>query len=357
MNKPIERKYNIYKKDKSNNTNKNNNIITKVPNNPVMLSKEDIFNKIKNLILSQKANDSYIAEVINKLNSMGINNFVVKTGKQIHIKTDENRVKLLQRLAESFGGKYIDKPSGISSAGYVELDNGIKLVAKPNKTHSAGILNEKILVDHINKLCAKGPINIRFIGENKTFECIGVKNCKATGTDVTNRRKADLVLQGIKDYPISLKKDNAEIWESADQFAGAKAKKIIDKLVKENKVELELTDKGVYKIKPNVAFYPTTEEKRDLVFGSDILPNGAVIEKTFSGDEIYTMNDDSWFEIPVTYIITSLNDVEGHRDVVFLIRNDSSRNSKHIGYPGLRVLAVFEKRLNKNVLIYKGDVD
>jgi len=295
--------------------------------------------------------------ISDKLIELGITNFKIINNKRIHIKTDDNRAKLLQYLAEIFNGKYIDRPSSISSIGYVELDNGVKLVAKPNKIYSAGVLNEKILVNHINKLHIENPINIRFVSENKTFECIGVKNCKATGTDVTNRRKADLVLQGIKDYPISLKKDNAEIWESADQFAGAKAKKIIDKLVKENKVELELTDKGVYKIKPNVAFYPTTEEKRDLVFGSDILPNGAVIEKTFSGDEIYTMNDDSWFEIPVTYIITSLNDVEGHRDVVFLIRNDSSRNSKHIGYPGLRVLAVFEKRLNKNVLIYKGDVD
>lgn len=295
--------------------------------------------------------------ISDKLIELGITNFKIINNKRIHIKTDDNRAKLLQYLAEIFNGKYIDRPSSISSIGYVELDNGVKLVAKPNKIYSAGVLNEKILVNHINKLHIENPINIRFVSENKTFECIGVKNCKATGTDVTNRRKADLVLQGIKDYPISLKKDNAEIWESADQFAGAKAKKIIDKLVKKNKIELELTDKGVYKIKPNVAFYPTIEEKRDLVFGSDILPNGAVIEKTFSGDEIYTMNDDGWFEIPVTYIITSLNDVEGHRDVVFLIRNDSSRNSKHIGYPGLRVLAVFEKRLNKNVLIYKGDVD
>jgi len=35
-----------------------------------------------------------------------------------------------------------------------------------------------------------------------------------------------------------------------------------------------------------------------------------------------------------------------------LIRNNSSRNPKELGYKGLRVLAVYRSRLNKNILIY-----
>ena len=350
MAKPVERKYDTSKGKKK--KKKSGSFIARVPHTPIMLDKDELFKRVKNLLLAEKSFNPEVLEVAEKLKALNVGSVVVKNSRLIHIKTDENRVKLLKFLADELDGVYIDTPSGVSSVGYVKLDNNIRLVAKPNKEHSAGVLNEKILADKINELCANGPVNVRFVGKNKTFSCVGVKNCVLTGTDTKNRRKADLVLQGNLDYPVSLKKDNAETWESADDYMGAKARRVVDELVEKGVVELELTDKGVYRLKPNVAFLPTEEEKRDVVFGSDILPNGAVVVKSFDLDTTVSVDDEGWFEIPVTKVITSLDDVDDHDDVAFLIRNNASRNSKKLGYRGLRVLAVYKSRLNKNILIY-----
>ena len=354
MTKPIERKYDINKKKK--NKKKSSGFITQVPHDPVMLSKDELFNNTKKLLLSEKILNPEILELAKKIENLNetqnIGNVIIKNNRQIHIKTDLNRVKLLKYLAQEFNGMYVDTPNSISSVGYVELSNGIRLIAKPNKAHSAGVLNEKILGDIINKYCASGPINIKFIGENKTFKCIGVMNCKLTGTSTKGRRKADLVLQGNIEYPISLKKDNAEVWESADSYMGRRAREILDKLTENNMIEIKLTNKGVYYLKPNVAFLPTTNEKNDVVFGNDILPDGAVVVKSFDIDDTVNINNDGWLEIPVTKVITSLNDLDDRDDVVFLIRNSAARNPKELGYRGLRVQAVYRSRLNKNILIY-----
>ena len=354
MTKPIERKYDINKKKK--NKKKSSGFITQVPHDPVMLSKDELFNNTKKLLLSEKSLNPEILELAKQIEDLNkhqkIGTVIIKNNRQIHIKTDLNRVKLLKYLAKEFNGTYVDTPNSISSVGYVELPSNIRLVAKPNKAHSAGVLNEKILGDIINKYCASGPINIKFVGKNKVFKCVGVMNCKLTGTSTKGRRKADLVLQGNIEYPISLKKDNAEVWESADSYMGRRARAILDELIKDGRIELKLTDKGVYYLKPNVAFLPSIDEKNDVVFGSDILPNGAVIVKSFDSESIVSIDDNGWLEIPVTKVITNLNDLDDHDDVVFLVRNDSSRNPKGLGYKGLRVLAVYRSRLNKNILIY-----
>lgn len=354
MTKPIERKYDINKKKK--NKKKSSGFITQVPHDPVMLSKDELFNNTKKLLLSEKSLNPEILELAKQIEDLNkhqkIGTVIIKNNRQIHIKTDLNRVKLLKYLAKEFNGTYVDTPNSISSVGYVELPSNIRLVAKPNKAHSAGVLNEKILGDIINKYCASGPINIKFIGKNKVFKCIGVMNCKLTGTTTKGRRKADLILQGNLEYPISLKKDNAEVWESADNYMGYRTREILDKLTEKGMIELKHINGDVHYLKPNIAFLPTEKEKNDVVFGSDILPNGAVIVKSFDSESIVSIDDNGWLEIPVTKVITSLKDLDEHDDVVFLVRNDSSRNPKRLGYKGLRVLAVYSSRLNKNILIY-----
>jgi len=52
MSKPIERKYNIYKNRRRKDNDDEVNIVIKTPINPIMLSKEAIFNKIKNFIFN-----------------------------------------------------------------------------------------------------------------------------------------------------------------------------------------------------------------------------------------------------------------------------------------------------------------
>jgi hypothetical protein len=45
-----------------------------------------------------------------------------------------------------------------------------------------------------------------------------------------------------------------------------------------------------------------------------------------------------------------MKDVKGDKDVYFLIRNDKTRKSIR-EYPGIRILAAYKKRINKNVVI------
>jgi hypothetical protein len=66
----------------------------------------------------------------------------------------------------------------------------------------------------------------------------------------------------------------------------------------------------------------------------------------------FTIKGDT-LTIDVTDIITKMADVTSEKRVYFLIRNDKTRKSLE-EYPGLRVLAVYEKRINKNVVVLNG---
>ena len=54
--------------------------------------------------------------------------------------------------------------------------------------------------------------------------------------------------------------------------------------------------------------------------------------------------------VDVKNIIESMKDVKGDKDVYFLIRNDKTRKSIK-EYPGIRILAAYAKRINKNVVV------
>lgn len=82
-------------------------------------------------------------------------------------------------------------------------------------------------------------------------------------------------------YNISVKKDNAEMWESADSLWGQKAAEYVKKLEKKGKITLQQEKTGHFTITPNIAIEATADEARDVVFGSDILGQGVVITKTF----------------------------------------------------------------------------
>ena len=113
--------------------------------------------------------------------------------------------------------------------------------------------------------------------------------------------------------------------------------------------EIEMIDKGgYYNISPNIAVKATPEETVDSVFGSDLLGNGAVIKKTFTDADFSYDEAKNTLVIDSTYIITDLSHVTGDYEVWFLIRNDKTRKSVP-GWPGIRVLAAYEKRCNKNV--------
>lgn len=286
------------------------------------------------------------------LMSLGYRDLKKMSSTKIAVLTSENRIDVLQKIKKGIKGSVYDEtPSSESSVGRVKVGN-ISVLAKPAGKQggaSAGVGNEKALVDIINKACKKGPINVIFEGSNKNFVVNGCTKATQVGGDTAGRKKADVMLYDSKGktYPISIKKDDAETWESADSYFSKEAKEIIDKAIEAGLTKL-VSQGSFYKIEPNIAVEATTKEKKDVVFGSDLQKNGAVVTKTFSSKS-FTFNEDT-LTVSCSNIITDMKDVKGDKDVYFLIRNDKTRKSIK-EYPGIRILAAYKKRINKNVVI------
>ena len=292
-----------------------------------------------------------IETLITVLAANGYDSVKVITQKKVAVLTDKNRVTALEDIQKRLNGQYDSTPSSESSVGRVNVQ-GYQILAKPagkQGTASAGVGNENYLIDMINHATKTGPINVVFKAANKTFTVAGCISAESVGTDTAGRKKADVILKDSQNnrIPISIKKDDAETWESADSYFSKTAKDIIEKAVASKKTKI-VDNKTFFSIQPNIAVPATLTEKKAVVFGSDLLPNGAVVTKTFASSSFSQVED--VMTISVSNIITKLEEVKGDKDVFFLIRNDKTRKSIK-EYPGIRVLASYKKRINANVVI------
>lgn len=284
--------------------------------------------------------------------SLGYDNLKKISSNKISVLTDENRVKVLENIQKKIkGSRYDTRPSSDSSVGRIVIGS-ISILAKPASKQgkaSAGVGNEMMVVEMINQYALKTGIDVIFKATNKTFTVLNCVKAEQVGGNTAGRKKADIRLIDHKGniYPISIKKDDAETWESADSYFSDEAKIIIENAIKNKKTRL--IDQGTYfTIEPNLAVKATIKEKQDVVFGSDLQPNGCVITKTFTANSFKLKNDK--LIIHCSNIIRTMQDVKGDKDVYFLIRNDKTRKSIK-EYPGIRILAAYEKRINKNVVV------
>lgn len=292
-----------------------------------------------------------IETLITTLADIGYKDVKKITDKKVAVLTDKNRVTTLEDIQVKLKGQYDNTPSSESSVGRVRIQQ-FQILAKPAGKQgkaSAGVGNEDFLVDYINEVAKTGAINVVFKSPNKTYIVNGCKHATSVGTDTAGRKKADVLLHDIngKSYPISIKKDDAETWESADSYFSAEAKQIIEKAIAKNKTKL-VYHNTYYTIEPNIAVTAKLAEKKAVVFGSDLQDGGAVVTKTFASSSFNQVDDT--LTVTVSNIITKLEDVKGDKDVYFLIRNDKTRKSIK-EYPGIRVLAAYKKRINKNVIV------
>lgn len=267
---------------------------------------------------------------------------------------------LLKRLPDA---EFVKNMPG-SSLGGIRYAGG-RILVKPSGTkgeQSAGLANEKHLVDTINRFVSEvGPLNITFVGDNgKSITAKNVTQAISSGADVANRKKSDVnLMSNDRLIPLSLKKSNAEYWESADTLWGAKADQLIDKLVDQKRITLTSIGKTrkkdnaeFVKISPEVAVPASYEETLAVVFGSDLLAGqGGVIKQTFQDDH-YKLEGNN-LTITADLVITSAEDIPEKNKVYWLIRNDSTRTRPNHKYPGLRVIASYASRLNRNTLIIK----
>lgn len=291
--------------------------------------------------------------------AFGYDKFKDKSAVSFQVLVDgANRIDLLkniEKLFADYGAKY-DPNKGSSSVGAVVIGKFSIGAAPASKqgNRSAGLDNEHTLINQLNFFLKDGPMHIEFVAGSKRFRVEDVKLAEEVGRDTSGRKKSDVNLLTMdgKKVPLSLKKDNAEMWESADSYWSGKAKEIIDKQVSLGKVKLEGT--FIKKITPNIAIKATIKETEDVVFGSDIIKgNGAVLYKTYSSSDFKIDPAGETIVVTVSEIYRTIPEVEnGKQSVYFLIRNDSSRRGSKI-YPGIRVLAVGKTRINQNVLVVK----
>lgn len=308
-----------------------------------------------------------VQNIVNTLKKNGYKNIKI-TGNTIKVLlangSAAGRLDFLKKVVQLFQGQKAthktDKP-GLSSVGYVQVDK-FRLVGKPASRQgggSAGLDNEKIMMDSVNKIIRDigGEVDVCIKGKNGRMTVKQVIKAEEMGRKVVGRAKSDIDLVTLdgKRYKFSLKKDNAEYWESADKLFGPAAGNAIRKAVKRGTVTLspvlapnnkpkQNKGKTVYKISPEVKIQMTQKEKQDVIFGNDIKPNkGAVLKRTF------TVNDfkykDGCLHMEVSYIYKKLADVIGsNEEPIWLVRNDSTRASDKLGIYGLRPLAAYMKR-------------
>ena len=294
-------------------------------------------------------------EMENRLKQMGYKNLKRESSRTISILTDDNRVKTLENVAkqlEDLNAKY-DPDKGSSSVGAVVA--GIYTIkARPASKQgkkSAGLDNEDAMIDGIKFYTKGGPMTVKITDGRKEYTYKDVVDVEEVGRDTSNRKKADvrLVLEDGTKIPVSIKKDNAEMWESADSYWAPTAKKIVDRL--EASGEVDISKKGaVFYMKPNLGVPATAREKEAVVFGSDVLGKGFVVVRTFRSSDFTLSKNGDILEVKVSKIIDKMSDLKKEYDIYFLIRNDSSRKGSKIR-PGLRVLAVAATRINKNVKV------
>lgn len=255
----------------------------------------------------------------------------------------------------------IGRDSKISSIGFIQFEGSpVKVLVKDigkQGDKSAGVANEIELATMLQSVVEKyGSANVRFVDpRGKELSLNDVTAVEVAGRSTAGRKKADInLISASGSLPISIKKIDAEVWESADKMFGEKAKHIIQNLKANGYVKLtpvKEDKRTYYKLSKEIVVEPTEEEAMNAIFGSDISPKGGIVIQTFEPQHYQQIDNN--IVVNCQAVITSKEDIPQSHMMVWLIRNDSSRNNP---MPGLRVLGVVLTRalgrnLSKDVIM------
>jgi hypothetical protein len=280
-------------------------------------------------------------------------------------KKNEFRKEIFRDLLSAFLkqvpelGPFAGVDAKISSLGFIGFENdNTKVVVKDlgvQGEKSAGVANEAELASILQSMVEKyKSIDVEFRDpRGKSLKIDNVTEVEMTGKDVKSRKKADVVLKSdSKRLPVSLKKLDAETWESADTMFGEKAREIIDDLVDKGVVELKkLPGDDGYALSKEIVVEPTEEEAMNAIFGADINPQGGIVIQTFEPEHF--VQEGNKITIECHAVIKTKDDIPESHLMVWLIRNNAGRLSKSLGIRGLRPMAsVLTRAIGK-----KGDKD
>ena len=259
---------------------------------------------------------------------------------------------LLQQKLPQGDAEYSNDP-GISSLGGIIFTNSPVTVAIKDSgkqgDSSAGVANELELASLLQSIIQKyGTANITFI--DPRGKKMSIKNCTSVdvaGRDTAGRKKADVVLtSGKGSLPISIKKLDADMWESADNLFGNRARAILEKLVADGVVQLNKIGNRkiktetipVYELSKEIVMEPTEQEALQAIFGSDLNPKGGVVIQTFKPEHFKQVDNN--VTVDAHAVITNKAEIPESHLMVWLLRNDSTRNGGSLGIAGIRPLGV-----------------
>jgi len=317
-----------------------------------------------------------ITEIELELKKSGYLNFKSKTINRIAILSDGDRSAVLRKVAEIFKNKgaiynpnyqtpIINGRGGnqVSSLGVVEIGNKIIFTRPASRqgNNSSGIGNEIAFVNGINKYLDTGygifhTITVVFYVSGRTITVNNVLIAESAGSDTAGRKKSDvnLVRLNAPTFRVSLKKSTANFWESADSYYGSQAVSIIESLEKSGDISLIRTGNRV-DFEPGItgiAIPTTDDEKLNVIFGSDILGNGAIVKQTFSGNTHFTWDENNLIlTVNCLKLYSNINQVKcSDEDPYMLIRRGSDRSlSGRKDFTGLRVQAVYKSRITGDI--------
>lgn len=255
---------------------------------------------------------------------------------------------VLQKGVPQAEPQYSNDASLSSIGGIVFGTSPVKVLVKDigkQGDKSAGVANELELASIIQSIVEKyGFANVTFVDpRGKVLKIQDVTEVDVSGRSTVGRKKADVVLRSeLEELPISIKKLDAETWESADNLFGKRAREILEKLIDDGVVKLEKIKerqgKPVYKLSKEIVMEPTEEEAMNAIFGSDLNPKGGVVIQTFKPEHFKQEGNNITVEAHA--VISSKEDIPESHLMVWILRNDSDRNSASLGIAGVRPLGV-----------------
>jgi hypothetical protein len=254
-----------------------------------------------------------------------------------------------------------DKDLKGSSIGGVIGKDGTIIIPKPAEKQgggSAGLGNESFLANKINQTVEEvGPITVVFKSKGKTIKYNKVDAAEEAGRDTAGGKKSDIRLlsNGKVIGNLSLKQENASMWESADKRYKDLMIKLVNRLINKPYANLGLAQsdkKDIYRL-----YNPKTDEEyggiiitgldksdiNSIVFGTDT-PKTVVVKETF--DESDFSLSGNVLTVTVHDLLTDIKDIEGSKyEPILVIRHDSTRTATY----GLRPIVY-----NKD-FAYKGN--
>lgn len=327
----------------------------------------DLLNIIDSRLLEDEAKPLFSKnDLLDLLKKMGYEDNSVK-GNQIKVlvqlpekKQTQYRKDVLANILSNLQQQIPDQDpqysAGGSSVGSIVFGNNKFVIFVKDKEvqgdKSAGVANEielgSIIQDVIDKY---GSANVTFVDpRGKKLTINDATEVDVSGRSAAGRKKADVVIKSpTSKLPVSIKKVNADMWESADNLFGQKARAIIQKLVDEGVVTLnkdEAASKAagepVYQLSKEIVIEPTEEEALKAIFGSDINPEGGIVIQTFKPEHF--KQDGNSVNVDAHAVITSKEDIPETHIMYWLLRNNKERNVKSLGIRGIRPLGVTASR-------------